>query len=169
MSKIKVYNKKDMILASKKINLFSGLFFADKMTEIEDAIYIYNEPSDDFLHSKNIILCGTTVVDFGDFKRNVIVYDSSFYKLPKFVKEAFIQHEVGRIKNNDHILSEKEANKLIIKRLLGILPKMEINADKYAASVIGVDKVKNALSFMINKTNIPFNVRVEFARRYHKL
>lgn len=168
MSKMKVYNKKDMILVANGIG-FPGLFFADKMIEIEEGIFLYDEPSDNFLHSRNILLSGTCIVSFGDFQRTLIVYDSAFKKLPKFVQDVCIQHEVGRIKNNDHILSEEEAKKLTIKRIFGMLPKMEINADNYAASVLGTDKVKQALSFMLNKTNIPFATRVELARRYHRL
>lgn len=166
MSKINIYNRKEMSLTGFE---FPSLFFADKMIEMEEGIYLYNEPMDYFLHSKNIILCASTIVDFGDFKRNVIVYDTAFNELPKYVRDTCIYHEIGRIKNNDHNLNAKECRKLVIKRMIGILPKMEINADKYAASVLGTFKVKNALSFMINKTNIPLTTRVELARRYHKL
>lgn len=165
--KINVVNQKEMKISSFDI---PQLFYVDKLISLGDNVFLYNEPLDEYLHNKGIILCAAIQINFGGDIKNVVLYDSALLKLPDHVQEMFVRHEVGHFVNGDiNNLSPSDATKIIIKRIFGLTPKMEYNADKYAASVIGISKAKSALSFMINKTNIPFHAKIELIKRYYKI
>lgn len=165
--KINVVNKEEM-----KISLINipPLFYADKLVDLGNNVYFYNEPLDEYLHNSGMILCAAIKVTFTDGVRNVIIHDSALSKLPKAVQETFINHEVGHFMNGDlENVTAADSMKMIIKRVFGLTPQMEYNADAYAASVVGVSKVKSTFAFMINRTNIPFNTKIELIKRYHKI
>lgn len=166
-NKINVINKKEM-----KISFINApqLFYSDKLVQVNDDVYLYTEPMDEYLHNRGIVLCAAVKINFGDAIYDVIVFDSALLKLPPYVQDMFIGHEVGHFVNNDiSDLSEADARKLIIKRTFGIIPTMEFNADKYAASLIGVSSAKSALMFMVKNTNLPLNSKIELLRRYCKI
>lgn len=166
--KIKVYNFKKQIMSNVIPEM--SYFFGENMKGYRDGIYIYSEPVDNFLWRRNLLLCCCIKLKFGEDVYNTILTDSNFRKLPKIVQRALIEHEIGHVVNKDiEDLSESEANKLVIQRLFGFLPEMEVKADAYAASVIGHSKMIEAFKFMVKNTNLPFNTKIEIIRRIFKL
>lgn len=103
------------------------------------------------------------------FDAPVIMHDEAFELLPKFVQKFLLYHEIGHVVNDDINISEEESKRLIVKRAFGVLPKMEVKADAYAASVVGVDSARKALQFLIDKTDIPMISKIECRRRIRKI
>lgn len=132
--------------------------------EEENRICIYDDPCDEFLHSQGIIYCGVTKVQFGDSIFNVIVADSNFLELDENARSFFINHEIGHVKYNHNYTRH-----LYILRALGFLPKIEVQADCYAAAVIGKDAAKTALRSMIVNKKLPLASRLEMVKRYFRI
>lgn len=85
----------------------------------------------------------------GDTK-NVIVVDDLFYKLTKEAQDFIIYHEIGHIVY-DHKNPCKSAFEYNTKRAFTKqFAKMEIEADNYAASIVGYTAGYNTLSQMLN-------------------
>lgn len=165
MKKIKVCNKKEFSFDGWKFNSFN-LFYEHHLVKIAGNVY-YNEPtSDDYMHSRGIVLAAAVALNFNGVKKYAVLHDSYFDNLPEYVKRFFIAHEVGHAANGDLEITESESIKNVIKRVIGILPKMEVEADRYAASIIGKDVVKKAIKFMVMKTNLPLNSKIELVKRY---
>lgn len=166
MAKIKIYNLKEMVKANTGFQI-PELFFGHNLTQVEGTpVYVYTEPVDTFLHSRNILLSACVKLQFGDEIYDTVVVDSNFKKLPDEVQAALIHHEVGHAINKDlDGLSANESRKIILKRLLGFPVEMELKADAYAASVLGYKSVIKALQFMVKETNIPFLSGLEIRRR----
>lgn len=132
-----------MIFNSEKSYLING----------ETDICIYDEPCDEYLHSQHILYTGVTKVQFGEMSVYMIVVDSDFLKLDENVRNYLLYHEIGHIKNNHLNMTKEKAKRTILLRRLGILPKMEIEADCYAASVIGKSNTINALKTLMRNNN----------------
>lgn len=147
------------------------LFYPEKCYWIDEQSGIcgYAEPCDEFLHSQSIIYSGVTKVQFGNVIVNMIVVDSNFLKLEQNIQDFFIYHEIGHIKYGHNNISINEAKRIIIKRCLGFLPKMEVQADCYAASVVGKSTAKLALRAMITDKQLPFMSRFEIVKRFIKI
>ena len=147
------------------------LFYPEKCFWIDEVndVCTYDDICDDFLHSQGIIYAGVTKVKFGDRVLNVITCDSNFLELDENTRNFLIYHEVGHVIHNHTNMNTKQAKYNIIKRSLGILPKMEIQADCYAASVIGKDAAKLALRSLISNKKLIFVSRFEMFKRFIKV
>ena len=138
-------------------------------------IFYYSSPMDSFMHTNGMVGMAATKVRFllnsGSFITcDTILHDAAYDTLPEYVKQFLLAHEIGHIQNGDlKELSEESAKKLFIKRAFGLLPKMEIKADSYAASIVGLDTAKRALKFLFKNTDLPFNSKFELKRRYRKI
>lgn len=145
------------------------LFYTNKMylLENETNICAYNDTCDDYMKSLNLLFCAVAIVNVNDIIYNVIIGDSNFERLDNKVQSFLFNHELGHIKHN-HLdgLTEKDSKRLILKRSLGILPKMEVEADCYAASVIGISNAKYSLKWLFKNKNLPFITRYEALKRY---
>ena len=171
MEKLHIYNKKDFNLSgyNKTMEFDINYFKPIDGININD-IYKYDIAVDEIMHTRGLALMAAVKVYYCGTTSNLIMYDTSFEKLPLGVQEFLMYHEIGHIVNkNLDTLTESEAKNLIIKRALFILPKMEVEADKYAASILGTDKVKQIMLFMIKNTNLPFTSKLELLKRYLKL
>lgn len=165
MEKLNIYNKKDFNLNGFNFSL--DLFFDHNLTNIERNIYYHEPASDSYLHSRGMALAAAVALDFNGVIKYAVLHDSAFDKLPDYVKKFFVTHELGHAINGDlDKIDDALAKKLIIQRTLGILPKIEILADRYAASVVGKDIAKKSLMFMIRNTNLPWNSKLELMKRY---
>ena len=165
MKKLNVYNKNDFNLNGFKFSL--DLFFEKNLTNIYGDIYYHEPASDNYLHSRGMILAAAVAMDFNGIRKNVILHDSAFDKVPNYVKKFFVAHEAGHAINGDlDNIDDALAKKLVLQRALGILPKMEIKADRYAASIVGKDIAKKSFMFMIKNTNLPLNSKLELLKRY---
>lgn len=167
MKKINVYNKKDFSLNG--FNFSFDMFFESNIRKIEGSenVYYHEPASDTYLHSRGIVLAAAVAMDFNGIRKHVILHDSAFDKVPNYVKKFFVAHEAGHAINGDlDNIDEDLAKKLILQRAFGILPKMEIEADRYAASIMGKDIAKKSLMFMIRNTNLPWISKLEMIKRY---
>ena len=102
-------------------------------------------------------------------KRNagLILYDSHFLNFEDNVQDFFIEHEVGHIKHGDlNGLEREDAYKLLLKRCCGIIPKLELKADVYAASVVGRNVAKKALLQMAKCKFLPLITKRELFLRW---
>ena len=135
----------------------------------KDRICIYDDPCDEYLHSQGIIYCGVTKVQFGELIVSVIIVDSEFFRLDENIRNFFIQHEIGHIKHNDDNTSKMLGKLIVLGRSIGCLPKMEVRADCYAASVIGKGAAKAALRSLASNKNLPIMSRFECFRRSNKI
>lgn len=171
--KVKMKPRTNEIIFAKN-NLFT-FFYQENMEEIDDGIFIYKSPVDDYMHPMGIVGAAATKIKFKtitgkEIVCNTIVHDSAFEKLPKYVQRFLVSHEIGHIVNGDiDNLTEKESTNLIIKRVLGILPTMEICADSYAASIIGTGNAKESLKWLIRNTDLPIISKIELFRRCRRL
>lgn len=145
------------------------LFYTNKMylLENETNICAYNDTCDDYMKSLNLIFCAVATVNVNNNIYNVIIGDSNFERLDNKVQSFLFNHEVGHIKHN-HLadLTERDSKRIILKRSLGILPKMEVEADCYAASVIGIANAKYSLLWMVKNKNLSLTSRLEALKRY---
>ena len=170
MNVLKIYNKKDISISgyNRLIELNTNYF---SEVDASKNIYKYQITADEFMHSRGFLLAAAVKV----YLKNgmictLVVHDSLFEKLPNNVQYFLMYHEIGHCINGDlDSLTELDSKIFLIKRALGILPKIEINADKYAASIIGANKMKEAIMFMIKKTNIPLTSKFELFKRYIRL
>lgn len=165
--KIKVYDWKQYYKFEE--NAGSDLFLTEHFDECTAApdTFVYNIPSR-FNYLKGFILASVAKVTLNNGNSvNLIVTDDGFAKLPRTVRLFLLSHEVGHVLNGD---LEKETVALkTYSRAFGVLPKMEVEADRYAASVVGLDAAKRSILYLVHKTNLPFSTKVEFMRRYYKL
>ncbi len=174
MEKINVYKKQSFIQG-----FINGMKHANDTFQIKpehikslgNNIYNYEVAADDYLHNKGIVLA--SIVTASNIFRSfyVILHDSNVNKLPEFVIEFLLQHEIGHAMNGDleKVRTDIDSTKLVLKRALGLLPQMEILADAYAASINGTENTKRAIRFLIHNTNLPFNSKFELFRRYRRL
>lgn len=148
------------------------LFYTNKMylLENETNICVYNDTCDDYMKSLNLLFCAVVTVNVDNNTYNVIIGDSNFERLDNKVQSFLLNHEIGHVKHN-HLanLSEKDSKRLILKRSLGFLPKMEVEADCYAASVIGLADAKYSLLWMVKNKNLSLITRLEAFKRYLKI
>ena len=168
MEKINIYVPKIKDINPTKIFHFQ----LDKMIEVSGCpgIYIYDEPYDEFLRAGGSMLAVATKLNVNGENRHLIVFDSSLEKLPEDVRNFNLMHELGHLLY-EHLDSHsvKEIRKINFKRSLGIFPKIEVEADAFAGSVLGVCNAKQSLMFMIKNTNMPIITKLELAKRYFKL
>lgn len=134
--------------------------------EEENNICIYGETCDDYIHSCGIIycMCGKEQLDNGDIVE-LITVDSLFMKLPEKVQNFMIYHEVGHIKFGHTELSVVKVALINICRRLGFLPKMEVEADCYAASMVGIEDAKLGLKFLMGDKTLSLIGRIEAFKR----
>ena len=169
---VKVKTMKKLKLKSK-VNYNPGLaalemFQYDRFHKLTKDTYLYLDPKDDFLHSQCALLCCVTKMNYIDGNLvNLIVFDSKFLTCPKSIKEFFVNHEMGHVINKDHDNPKYKQEKLL--RLFGFLPEMEVNADLFAASVMGTDKVKNIIKYLITNSDLPLSTKFELFRRYTRI
>ena len=148
------------------------LFYTDKMylLEGETNICVYNDTCDDYMKSLKILYCATVPVEVNGVIINTIIGDSNFEKLDNQIQCFFLYHEIGHIKHGDiDNLTESKSKRLVLERHLGILPKMEVKADCYAASVVGVENAKYSLKWLYKNKKLPLITRLEAFRRYLKV
>lgn len=148
------------------------LFYANKLHKINgyDDIFMYNEDCDEYMHSQNASFCAVAKVNFGGTILNVVVVDSYFKKLSQTAQDFCILHEVGHIKyqhyNNFNAAAVQFSNN---NRAMGVLPKEEIEADGYAASIIGVAAARLALLQMVMFKCISIGSKFEILKRCFKI
>lgn len=148
------------------------LFYTDKMylLENETNICVYNDTCDDYMKSLKLLFCAVATVNVNDNIFSVIIGDSNFERLDNRVQSFLFNHEIGHIKlNHLNNLVEQDSKRLAIIRSLGILPKMELEADCYAASVVGISDAKYSLLWLVKNKNLPFMSRLEALKRYIKV
>lgn len=132
--------------------------------------YKYAIPTDTALHSHGAVLAAASIVTLSNGATcNLIMHDTGFLKLPVYVQKFLNFHEIGHIVHGDLSMTAEQSKKIILQRSFGILPKIETNADKYAASVLGTMVVKKSLLFLVKHTNLPLISKLEMLRRYWKL
>ena len=174
--KINVYTKKSFIQSIK-----DGYHYAnatlnmepEELVQIVDNVYGYTntEKSTTFLYGKGIILAAITPARdiFGNVF-HVVLTDTAFEKLPDFVQQFLIQHEIGHALNGDlEGMTTKKSHMLLIERALGFIPEMEIKADAYAAKINGIEETKKAIKFLICNTNVPLITKIELLKRYKRV
>ena len=148
------------------------LLYTDKMylLEGESNICVYNDTCDDYMKEYKILFCAVTKAIVNGTVYNVIIGDSNFEKLENKIQSFLLNHEIGHIKH-DHLtgLDEQSSKQLTLKRFLGFLPKMEIEADCYAASVVGIKDAKYSLLWFVKNKNLPFITRFECLKRYIRI
>lgn len=77
-----------------------------------------------------------------------------------------ILHEIGHTKDcNQFDADKEEAEWIMIKRSLEFLPKSEIAADSYAASLIGIDNAIKSLVWLVRNTDLSTISKIEMLRR----
>ena len=170
MRKIKVIEKYNYDLTGYgSIEFFDTNNF--EMIPDVNRIYSYNLTSDEFLHTRGAALTAVIKVDLPNGSQcHLVLHDSGFKKLPENVQNFLMLHEVGHaLKGHIDDMDAQEAKKIMIKRAFGMIQQMEVEADAYAALVIGVDEAKEAIRFLIKNTNLPFNSKIELKRRYKRL
>lgn len=145
------------------------VFYTDKMYLLENEldICVYNDICDDYMNSYKLLYCAVTSVQVGNKVYSVIIGDSNFENLDNRIQCFLFNHEIGHIKHN-HLaeLNEQDTKRLVLKRLLGILPKMEVEADCYAASIVGISNAKYSLKWMFKNPRLPLMTRIEALKRY---
>ena len=146
------------------------MFYYENFGKLNDNIYYYQKPEDNYLHLQGAQLCCVTRIMYQDNLVYLIVHDSNFEKLPDEVQTFFILHELGHIANNDfNNLSQEKIIRDNIKRMFGYLPKHEIKADLFAVSVMGVTEVKEVIKFLLTKTDLALLNKFDFIKRYIRI
>lgn len=169
MKKIKIYDLKNYFKV--KENLLDCYFYKENFLPIEtfENTYFYAK-SNRYLYLHGLVLAAAVKVKFVDgTTSNLIAVDENFDKLPKHVKKFILLHELGHIKHNDLDKDPKDIKKKTRLRFFGVIPEMELEADKYATSIMGIKEVKAAMSFLAENTNLPITSKIEFIRRYYNL
>lgn len=168
--------KKHIIFNKKEFGGFCFKFFDNSkfcnIKGFEDKdIYIYNNPESNILHSQGACFAALMKVNiFGGDNAFLIVTDKEYNQLPNFANEFYFHHEVGHfVCNHLNTMSEDELRLTLHKRALGFLPTMEIEADAYAASVIGHKNCMQSLFYIIMRTNLPIRSKIESLRRIFHL
>ena len=168
---IKMRNEKINVMPSEKEER-SYILFAHKedlkLIDKENEIYMLKERKDAYVHTCGCAIAMAINFSFDGIIYKAIVCDSSFDRLPKYVQKFIVLHEIGHHVNGDGNLSEKEKLRALAGRTIGILPKMKVNADKYAYSVMG-EKAKSALKFLLCRTNVKFIAKTELMKRIMKI
>lgn len=95
--------------------------------------------------------------------QDVIYVDDFFLVLPKYVQEFIIQHELGHISSNHN----EQIKKPLLHSILRIfkLSELEVEADKCAVKVLGLEKCKDGLLYLINDVNFPLSSKLELKKR----
>ena len=169
MKKIRVKNK----VMKTYIKTLSAGYTTSQPIDIDsdtinimDGLYINKHPRDVELHERGIIFCGLFTLNTFDGRTVAIIFfDSYFIKLPNKVKKFLVYHEIGHYINGDHKISEIDSMSNILKRCVGILPKNELYADKYAAAVVGVDNSIETLRYILLATDVSLISKIELIRR----
>lgn len=105
---------------------------------------------DIWLHCQGIILSGASkfLTSEGELI-DVIIVDDYFMSAPRYVQDVFSMHELGHIKNGDlENLSAANTLKRWLLMNIGIVQKMELEADAFAAKAVGKEDTIKALSWM---------------------
>lgn len=169
--------KKNKIKVTPKVKFelvyIPEMFFSTNLELIDEKnnIFSYTEDAGRTMHHIGGALAMATKLDFGSVIHNVVLHDSGFNKLPNYVQEYMMQHEIGHIVNGDleKVPNAKSAQLILIGRSFGILPAMEVAADKYAASMVGIKQTRAAMMFLVRRTDLPLISKIEFLRRYIKV
>ena len=118
----------------------------------ECVICKHTEPCDDYIHavgSAFAIAQKTILTDNSGRKSGIIFCASYLSKLDEETQNFVMCHEVGHIVNGDlENMTGLLSRLIMLLRILGIVPKMEIMADAFAASVIGKDATKKSLMWL---------------------
>ena len=113
----------------------------------KDIIFMKNEKSE-MMISMGMAICCVAPFMFNDEKKYIILHDNTFDKLPKKVQDMFVQHEIGHVMNGDlENITVLKSLGMILLRTIGIIPKMEIDADEYAAKQLGFDLAVKTLIY----------------------
>lgn len=140
-----------------------------KLVDEDNQVYMYDKRDSAYVHSCGIVLALCTTIAFGNDKScKTIICDDGFDKLPKFVQRFLVLHEIGHCVNGDDKLSANERKKIIVQRSFGNLPEIEVNADKYAYSIMG-EKAKKALLFLLKKTDLSLISKLEIRKRIKRI
>lgn len=130
-------------------------------------ICIYKKLADDFIHKDRVAFTGVVRMEIEGKQCYLIVTDSHFNKLPKGVRRFLLYHEIGHCFQFLRC-SEIDEDTLRMEtkgRLYGKLPISELNADAYAASILGVKKASMALKWLAINTDLPLLTKIELVRR----
>lgn len=148
----------------------SSIMWLNNLRYVKDfedqKIYLCDEPHTKDLHSIGLGCCALVKSNINGEDAYVIMYDDAFLQFPQYVRDCFFYHEIGHfVHKHTQDLNPKDAKIIMLKRTLGILPAMELEADAYAASVVGVDTLMSAFSFFIRNTDAPLMGKIEMFRR----
>lgn len=113
--------------------------FIVPINNIECTVYTLFNPYAVMLHGYKCATCVTDTVN-----QIVILVDDSYMKLTKGARDFVQWHELGHIEQN-HVFNKRSPLKRLINILRGITEDNEINADKYALSMMGNYKSFSAL------------------------
>lgn len=152
-------------------NIKAGLNFikeSDILFEIDGFKIIKNN---NIVHSISSIIACTGFINTINGMTDCIFVDDRYDILPDYVKDFFIYHEIGHIKNqhfkyNDVI--NKGASKYAFSRIFK-LRQEEVEADEYSMNIIGEENAIKALDFLINNTKIGFTTKKELKLRRKEL
>lgn len=166
---IKIKNRKE-INFNKPLYFQTSEFRYFKGHE-DEKIFIYDKPDTSSVRSRGCALSMITSIQLGFESAYLVVVDEEFMKLPEEARNFFLWHEYGHFYNGhfNQIISSKDTARLIIKRSLGLLPKMEVEADLYAASVVGPSAAINSLLYLVKNSNAPLMSKIEMIRRAFKI
>lgn len=143
-------------------------FFAGKVTEMDDGLYLVDKPCGPFVHkSGGVIAC---VAIATDMKTGLIVKDQFFNRVPNFVQRFVLYHEIGHYKNGDiRIENKKNMKRKNALRSLGISNDMEFKADAFAAKHLGKNTCIKALAWMMKETDLGLASKIDMKQRISRL
>lgn len=170
MKKIKAMKEmKKTYLSQRFIQSFEfvGLINLNNLEEIEPNIYLDRSDNSKKVHTTGGILAVAVQLDRG---RYLIYTDKYFNMLPKMVQDFIIYHEIGHVKRNHYnhdIESNNNKNRfdVVLKRKLNL----EIEADQFSASAIGVENAILSLEFIKSNIDLSISSKIEFQKRIKAL
>lgn len=148
-------------------NIKAGLNFikeSDILFELEGYKVIKNN---NIVHSISSVIACTGFLNILGEKVDCVFVDDNYNKIPDYARNFFLYHEIGHIKNN-HCNTIKKANKYALSRIFK-LKEEEIEADKYAMSVVGKEDSIKTFDFLINNTTLGFITKRELKLRKQEL
>ena len=142
----------------------------------EDKIKVYLKSCSKFVHACGVVISGATKADE---ENTYIIYTDNIYdEFPKKYQEAFIAHEIGHIlsgsvdKITDRAIKIYNNCKDIHKtreKMTGRNIAYELEADRYAAGVVGVKTMIGALNYYTDNYIIEKEPFDEVVKRIKKL
>ena len=120
--------------------------------------------NDIWLHRQGMILSEASklLTSEGELV-TVIIVDDYFMSAPQYVQDVLVFHELGHIENGDlDNISPTNTLKRWLLMNVGIVQKIELEADKFAAKRVGKEETLKALSWMYE------NVQNKLTRREMK-